>query len=336
MSLIDTYIERVGENLPARDRADIQKEIRSILEDTLENRSQSAGRPVDDEMIVEVLREFGTPRKVAASYLPPRYLIGPRLYPTFILAARVILGIVALVGIITTSVALTQQPFTIESGIEFTLKRLLELLGSLLSVFGNLVFVFAIVEWALSQEKIENEDTWDPRSLSGEASRDIVKPWSQVPDIVLTLVALLIFNVFAQKFGAYFNDAAGQPVFVPALSPVFFTYLPWINLIWVLSLGLNFALIRTGKWQPWSRWFQIALDTASIILLFVMVTGRSIVLDASDKLNQMGYTGQQIAGIFTGIGIGLKALFIVLIVVTGIELIQNLIRMFWKKGPEIL
>lgn len=331
MNLIDTYIEQVGDNLPSKDREDIKKEIRSILEDTLESRSQSTGRPVDEAMTVEVLKEYGTPKKVAASYLPPRYLIGPRLYPTFLMVTKLILGIIVLVGVVTTSVALFQQPFTIETGIEFVIKKLMELLGSSLSVFGNLVFVFAIVEWALAHAKSESEETWDPRSLTGEVSSDIVKPWSQVPDIILTVIALLVFNVFANKFGTYFNDAAGSSVFIPALSPVFFTYLPWINLLWVLGLVLNFALIRSGKWQPWSKWLQMGLDVMSVVLLILMATGRSIVTDAAEKLVHMGPTGQQIASIQTGISMGVKALLIVLVVVTILDLVQNVIKMIRKK-----
>jgi len=73
MNLIDTYITQVGDNLPEKDREDIKAEIRSILENTLESRSITAGRPVDEAMTVEVLKEFGTPKKVAASYLPARY-----------------------------------------------------------------------------------------------------------------------------------------------------------------------------------------------------------------------------------------------------------------------
>jgi hypothetical protein len=331
MNLIDTYIEQVGDNLPGKDREDIKKEIRSILEDTLENRSLSAGRAVDEAMTVEVLKEFGTPKKVAAAYLPPRYLIGPRLYPTFLMAIKFVLGIIVLVVVVTTSVALFQQPYTIQTGTDFVIKKLMELAGSLLSVFGNLVFVFALVEWALAHAKSENEETWDPRSLTGEDNNDIVKPWSLVPGIILTAIALLIFNVFARQFGTYFNDSTNMQVFIPALSPVFFTYLPWLNLIWVLGLGLNFALIRTGKWQPWSKWFQMGLDVLTVILLILMVTGRSIITDAAEKLVQMGPTGEQIAGIQSAFGIGAKALLIVLIVVTVIDLVENGIKLIRKK-----
>jgi hypothetical protein len=327
MNLIDRYIEQVGENLPRNDREDILKEIRSILEDTLESRSQAENHPVDEELIISVLKDFGTPAKVAASYLPPRYLIGPRLYPTFLILTKAILGIVLLVGIVITSVALFQQTFTIETGITFVLKKLLEVLGSMLSVFGNIVFVFAIVEWALSKAKPENESAWDPNTLKDEQDRDEVKPLSQVPDILLTVFALVALNLFGSQFGAYFNNAAGQPVYIPVLSPAFFSYLPWINVIWVLGLVLSFALIRAGKWQPWSRWFHIGLDVLSIIILVAMASGRSIVTDAADKLTAMGPTGSQIAGIYTGLGYGMKALLIVLVVVTAVDVIRGVIRM---------
>lgn len=331
MNLIDKYIEQVGENLPAKDREDIKKEIRSILEDTLENRSQQENRPVDEVMMISVLKEFGTPRKMAEAYMPPRYLIGPRLFPTFLMVTKIVLGIVLLVGIVTTSVTLFQQPLTLESAFELVLKRLLELLGSMLSVLGNIVFVFAIIEWAFSKEKSINEENWDPKSLEGEEYRDEIKPWSQVPDIALTIFTLLFFNLFTTKLGAYFNDASGISVFIPARSPVFFTYLPWFNTIWVLGLGLNFALIRIGKWQPWSRWFQVGLDVMSLIVLILMASGPSIIAPATDNFSTYGFTGSQIAGIYSGLAIGIKALLIILIIVFIYDIGETVYRIFRKK-----
>lgn len=332
MKLIDKYIEQVGENLPARDREDILKEIRSILEDTLENRSAEENRPVDEAMTVDVLKEFGTPKKVAASYLPPRYLIGPRLYPTFLMVTKLVLGIMGLVVIVTTAVTLSQQSFNVDTAVEFIVRKLGELLGSMLSVFGNVVFVFAIVEWAMGQAKSEDESAWDPRSLDEETSSDEVKPWSQVPNILITIIALLVFNVFAGQFGANIIDPAGKSVFVPAIATIFYSYLPWLNLLWILGLGLNIALIRAGRWQTWSKWFQMGLDVFFIVLLIIMASGPSIILDAGDKLATLGATGTQLAGIYAGIAIGIKVLLIVLIVLTAVELISGLIKLVRRKS----
>jgi len=54
MNLLDKYIEEVGKRLPRRNRRDLQAEIRSTIEDMLEDRSQAEGRPVDDALVGEV------------------------------------------------------------------------------------------------------------------------------------------------------------------------------------------------------------------------------------------------------------------------------------------
>ena len=46
-------------------------------------------------MTVEVLKEFGSPEKMAASYLSINYLVGPRFYRTFLLVARIVLPVIA-------------------------------------------------------------------------------------------------------------------------------------------------------------------------------------------------------------------------------------------------
>jgi len=79
LGLIGRYIAEIGKDLPRKNRHDIEAEILSALEDMLRERSQKTGNTVDEQMIVEVLKEFGPPRKVAASYQPDRYVIEPDL-----------------------------------------------------------------------------------------------------------------------------------------------------------------------------------------------------------------------------------------------------------------
>ena len=67
-NLIDNYVSEIGRRLPRQTRNDIEAEIRSTLQDMLDERSQKAGKPVDEEMTLEVLKAYGAPEKVAASY----------------------------------------------------------------------------------------------------------------------------------------------------------------------------------------------------------------------------------------------------------------------------
>jgi HAAS len=112
MKLIDTYISEVGRRLPKKNRADIEAEIRSTLEDMLEERGRKAGKPVDDELVVEVLREFGAPEKVAASYQGERYLISPQLFPTFLLVLKIVLSVFGTLALIGLGVQLARSGVT--------------------------------------------------------------------------------------------------------------------------------------------------------------------------------------------------------------------------------
>ncbi|MEW6402079.1 MAG: hypothetical protein AB1649_09780, partial [Chloroflexota bacterium] len=65
MKLIDRYVAEVGRRLSlVKGRKDIENELRSTLEDMLEDRSQQAGHPRDGAMEIELLKEYGAPDKV--------------------------------------------------------------------------------------------------------------------------------------------------------------------------------------------------------------------------------------------------------------------------------
>jgi hypothetical protein len=334
MNLIETYINQVGDNLPTKDREDIKAEIRSIIEDTLDGRSQAAGRPVDDAMIVEVLKEFGTPKKMAASYLPPRYLIGPRLYPTFMMVLRIVLGIIGIVVMVKTSVNVAQQAQSIKAVVPIITNGLAEGVSSLLAALGNIVFIFALIEWGMSRtkEEQEKEKTWDPRSLEGKEDSDAFKPWERIPDIVFTLAALLIFNFYPQWIGIFLTSpATGEWIHVPFLTPAFFHYLPWLNILWVLGLVMNFVLIRTGQWRTWNRWFQIGIDVLTMTVFILMASGSPIVEFLPEKLKLLGKMGEDIARMQPTINMGVYALLILLVFLTGIDLVRSVARMVRKK-----
>ena len=87
-TLVDRYLAAVSNILPAKLRKDTITEIRSLIQDALDDRSKAESREPDDKMIEAVLNKFGSPEKIVAPYLPEKYLIGPRLYPAFILVLQ--------------------------------------------------------------------------------------------------------------------------------------------------------------------------------------------------------------------------------------------------------
>ncbi|HCB02525.1 MAG TPA: hypothetical protein DEP19_09095, partial [Anaerolineae bacterium] len=112
MKLIERYVSEVGKNLPLiKGREDIEKELRSTLEDMLEERAEKAGRPVDEAMEIELLKEYGSPNKVAMTYNPQPYLIGPRMFPFFLTVLKIVIPIVVIVLLVLTGIqAVTETP----------------------------------------------------------------------------------------------------------------------------------------------------------------------------------------------------------------------------------
>ena len=206
-NLVDTYVLEVGRRLPKKIRADIEAEIRSILQDMLDERSQKSGKPVDEEMTLEVLKAYGSPDKVAGTYLGDRYLIGTRLYPTFILVLRIVLMVAGIGAAIGLGVALSQTIYNPYHDFQTVVTAIGNLIVTLLFVLGNVVLIFAILEWALFRadtqgnvKGLPREKAWDPRLLTRLSPPDQVKMAETILEILASFAAIVIFNFFPGIF----------------------------------------------------------------------------------------------------------------------------------------
>lgn len=75
--VIESYVADVGGRLPLGKRADIARELQSLLNDELQARADGAGRPADEAMARAVVTAFGSADEVAARYRSGGLLIIP-------------------------------------------------------------------------------------------------------------------------------------------------------------------------------------------------------------------------------------------------------------------
>jgi len=331
MSLIDRYVTEVGQNLPRKDRADLEAEIRSLIEDTLEARSQAEGRAADETLMVDVLKEFGPPEKMAASYLPPRYLIGPRLFPTFMLVIRIVLVVLGVLALIGLGVDLGQAGQSVEAWLRVLGENLTSFLIGAISALGNVVFIFAILEWALPKTEEKPED-WDPRKLKAQPDTETVNPLSQLVSIAFTIAAFLIFNFYPQFLvTAYMKD--GQWVFTPFLTPEFFSYVPWFNILWLLEIVLCILLVRKGHWQPGTHLFQAGIKVFNVIILIMMISGGPIV---NLSYPQLGEAGQILETYAPQLNSLVRGLLWLLVIPTGVDFAKIILRLMGRRRPTFV
>ena len=339
MKLIDRYVMEVGRNLPlVRGRSDIEKELRSTLQDMLEDRARKAGRPADEDLEMELLREYGAPDKVASTYNPAPYLIGPRMFPMYLMVLKIVLTVLTSVLLIVTVVqVMTQTPLTGASFVTALLKGLGDIFPALLSAFGSVTIVFAILERVQPTPDFELDEgkEWDPASLRKTPEPDDVKPAEAIAAIVFTIIALSFFNLKPDWIALFYSDGE-KFTRLPLLTEAFFRWLPLINLSWMIEILLNILLLRTGRWNRYSRLVAIGMKVLQIAIAVLMLTGPSILAITPESLQAAGIFGDaeaaRLLGTMAQWGVRIGLAFA--IVGSVVEIGKHLVKMFAWRQPE--
>jgi hypothetical protein len=265
MELIDRYVHEVGRHLPRKNRADIQVELQSTLADTLEDRVE--GEPTQEDVEL-LLKEFGPPQQVAASYWPQgQYLIGPSLFPLF----RMVVGIVLLVFVIVQvvlfgiAVVFNQEILTFLDVLDI----FSGMMGSIFTSFGIIVIVFAILQYFDVKPDTEGEE-WDPSQLPQVEDAERVSRGGMVAEITFSLVIIAFLLLLPDKIGVVLN-----PVSEIILNPVINSYIPLIIVSIMLGIFVDLILLWRGRWEIGTRLAKIGTNLFSIYVLYVLLTGHN-------------------------------------------------------------
>jgi len=270
MELIDRYVAEVGRRLPRKNRADIQDELRSNLVDTLEARAGSSPA-LEDQL--SLLREFGPPEKVAVSYRGDRVLIGPDLFPFFRMVLGIVLSVLAIVQLVLVGVLVAFSP-----GYTFEPAWLLEFGGSLISAFGSVVLVFAVLQYFGVRPTVEEDEPWDPRSLPEPEPELEVHPGGLVAEMTFGLILVVVLLFLPNLQGLV---SAGGATFV--INPVLQDNLPLVITSLRLGIALDIFLLWRGRWTTTTRVAKIAVSVFQMAVLAFLVAAHSRWLAAYDS-----------------------------------------------------
>lgn len=324
--LIDAYVARVGEDLPEKQRADIEAEISSVLQDMIDARAEAENRAPDEEMVVAVLKEYGEPGKVAASYRAPRYLVGPRLFPAFLTVLKIVLavlGAIALAGLVYNLTRIgTVPPGTM---LTEAIEALAKYLSSAITIFGNIVLIFAILEVALPRLGNEKKE-WDPRSLSGFTPVDAIEPGGLAADIVFNLFAIVIFNFYPDLVGISYKEGGSWVQTGTILTDAFFSLLPWLTAAWAAKIAIDVALLARRRWTSALRWLFAAVEVFMMGVLAAMLFGEPII-DLSSASAALGVEDIPFGGLYFTV----RIILVVIIVAIGADVFKVLKPEFRRK-----
>lgn len=330
MKLIDLYLEEVSHHLTIKNREDILQEIRSTLMDMLEDRYPVSEQGPDQESVMEVLREFGHPRKVARQYTQHNYLIGPQIFPVYLMVLKIVLIIAAALNILGVIVALISQLSLGSTPLDAIAGVVSGLFNALFTAFGIVTLSFAGVERTTPEEwKVKVEQDWNPEDLLKQRSQERVKPAEIAIEITLSLVFIVILNFFLDRIGIYSLGETGW-ISAPILNENFQRYIPWLTAAAVLDIGLNLYLIRQGVWDKLAAIIKILINAFKMAVNFVILTGPAIITITGSALQKLNIDGFTAEGLSRGLNIGLDVILGLSIFGMAVDSIKRLYNTFIK------
>lgn len=339
MNLIDIYVTEVGNQLNRKNRSDIEAEIRSTLQDMLDERSMKTGKAVDDELILEILQELGSPEKVASSYHGERYLIGPRLFPSFIKVVQIVLPILGVLVLVGVGFSLSRSQPTLGSVLGIIGQALNRIFGAMISAIGSITIIFALLEKFVPDLKAK-QTQWDAHTLLKISPPDRIMLPELMVELFFSGLAILIFNFFPKVIGftpslnGVVEGGNWQDVtFIPILSDAFFRYIPWLTAIWILNIILVGILVQRSRWEVWTRWIAVFIKALGIGVAIVMLLGPSLVaVDVSTLVATGIHTTSTAQLLVTLVNQAVRLGLILAIFFGSVDLIKLIIRIFRGKS----
>jgi hypothetical protein len=273
LDLVDRYLFAVRRSLPPDLGADVALELRTLIEDKLDERAGADRRP-DVGDVIGLLREMGRPDEVGVRFQRgPGQLLGPRVYATFLRVMRYgLAGIGVLVALIATIWGATGHADPLSFSFWTSLVGLYVRLAGLLFIVSVVTLAFAErgrAPW------LEALDEWDPRELPASPGPDEERAspvWLVLGIATMTFVALLV-TVLGDWLGILV--AQGPPPFdlrfisfrdLGVVVPRALVFL-WC----VTGIGINLAVLRAGAWPSWARWADVGLGLLTAVIAFQVV-----------------------------------------------------------------
>jgi hypothetical protein len=260
--LTDRYVYAVTRRLPEAQRADIEKELRGLIDDMLTDRTK--GAPPKKEDAEAVLKELGRPAALAAKYRGTKqYLIGPDYYDLYMLIVKIVVIVApaatALAQIIGNAVT---PPENVGEAIGVFFASVI---GAAVQAFAVVTFIFAMIDRFAGRNAKIKAPEWKPADLPPVPMQKArINRGEPLAGIIFTIVAIILFN------SAPWMVAAGDPLgrtFMPVFNlDVLRTMMPLINVLFALGILKEAAKLVTGRYN-----LPLALSTAALNIVTLVV-----------------------------------------------------------------
>lgn len=269
MSLHDgfeRYVQEVARRLPAAEREDLARELRSLLDDARSARREAAPEESEESAVLAVLRELGPPDRMAESYgQPRRALVGPDLYPAFLLVLKVVLGVVTLVYALALVLSAALAPAPSAALLDVLLDAAGAYLELILLNIGLVTLIFALIQ---RNDPNAGSEPWDPQTLPPLHDPERLDKGDLVLESAFLLAFLTLLG-YGMRGGGIFVDLEALRAF-GRFTPELRALGPWIGAIALAELALNVFVLLRDRWSARTRALDIGINLTWLALLSAM------------------------------------------------------------------
>ncbi|GAB6931245.1 permease prefix domain 1-containing protein [Paenibacillus sp. JCM 10914] len=330
--LIDRYVYAVSLKLPESQRADIEQELRGLIEDMLEERGLNEEATAND--VEQVLIELGPPYAMAARYREKqRYLIGPGLIDHYWSVLKIVIySLVVVMGIVSILEYFTSTAANIPQSL---LDYVVTVISVSIQSFAWVTVIFAYIEYRGSY-KVTTGSTWTPHDLpSLPPSTGRIKPIEPVLGIMFAVVVFVIFTFSLEQVGVHRfmeNISFVTPVFD---IDAFAKYLPLIWILTAISIMINAMKLVVRRWTTQIFVMHIIFNLASVVAMVIVFSDSAVWNPAfMEGLVESGIvppSGEAYDVVFDIWNKFKDGLLFVIIAITAIDTISHVMKIF-KNG----
>jgi hypothetical protein len=276
MGLIDRYIYALIRRIPLKQREDIEKEVRSLIEDMLDQRTQQTEPTAED--IVAVLTELGDPNKLADQYRgSSRFLIGPDAFDAYWTVLKIVLAVTEIAIGVTFAIQVLVSPTNI-------LKEFVDVLisgvSSGMTGFAMVTIIFALYEYSLRNNGGRAEGKkkkWNPKNLPEiPDSKKKIKRSESITGIIFLILFMVLFIYSSNLIGVY-HLADGRFTKVQIFNNE--TIQAMLPLIFALvSIGILKECLKlvTRRWTKKLVIYLFVINVVSFALIAVIFTNPAL------------------------------------------------------------
>lgn len=323
MQLLDRYLQAVRFFLPRRNQDDIVRELSENLLSQIEDREESLGRPLTDDEQADLLHRHGHPMVVAGKYRSHARLIGPALFPLYLFALKLGLG----VSFIVTAVLAVISTVLHGEVLQHALGAFLAYPGRALMVFAWTTLGFAGLDFAQSHLKLTH--TWDPRTLPRLVKHEDRLSRTQALCELLAASAGAIWLLLVPRWP--FLLLGGATALLD-LAPIWsIVYLPILG-VTLATVGLNILTFVSPSWTRARALARAAVHGVAASIFIVLLRVDQWVVPKRDATLADGTSAERLAEIANHI---VEISLAIALVITLIELGRELYRWNARRRDDL-